>query len=133
MTVSPERSAARLVELLEGRRAHAVWAFGSRARGKARAGSDLDLGLLCEPPLDVFERGRHGDLLAMEIGVDVDLVDLKTANPILAWEVVTTGRIVWEQSDPDDETVERFVRMARFAAEDADQINRMILSAAARP
>jgi hypothetical protein len=56
----------------------------------------------------------------------VDVIDLKTAPGSLAWEIVTTGRIVAEL---DEVTVEDFVRRARWAAEDDEQRARNILEA----
>ena len=56
------------------------------------------------------------------------MIDLATAAPALAWEVVTTGRLVREL---DVRAVERFVRDARYAAEDAWKRDRMIVLAAA--
>jgi predicted nucleotidyltransferase len=103
-----------------------VWIFGSQATGQARSGSDLDLAVLCDPALEL-ERAAIGERLARLFGTEVDLVDLASCDPVLAWEVITTGRLVQER---DERAVERFVREARFRAEDADQRNRMILLAA---
>jgi predicted nucleotidyltransferase len=108
-----------------GRRVLGVWLFGSHAEGAARADSDVDLGVLCDPPLGLH-RTKAMDALGRELGRDVDVIDLATASPSLAWEVVTTGRLIHEA---DELAVECFVRMARFAAEDWEQRNRMILLA----
>lgn len=54
------------------------------------------------------------------------MIDLATAAPILTWEVLTTGRLMFEG---DALRVEEFVRRARFAAEDAEQRDRMVLLA----
>jgi predicted nucleotidyltransferase len=110
---------------LQERRVAAIWLFGSHAQGTANPASDVDLAVLCDPPLGL-ERTRAMDVLARELGVEVDVVDLGTASPTLAWEVVTTGRIVHEE---DELRVEQFVRHTRYAAEDAEQRNRMILLA----
>ncbi|MBI2388266.1 MAG: nucleotidyltransferase domain-containing protein [Deltaproteobacteria bacterium] len=112
---------------LVGRALHAVWLFGSRARGAAHEGSDVDLAVLCSPVLG-NDRFALADRVASAAGVEVDVIDLATANAPLAWEVVTTGRILLER---DDEAVERFVRQARFAAEDAARRHRMIVLATA--
>jgi predicted nucleotidyltransferase len=108
---------------LAGRRLAGVWVFGSHARATATASSDLDLGLLSEPPLELA-RFRLMDELARALGCEVDVIDLATASPLLVWEVLTTGRAILEV---DPLAVESFVRRARFAAEDAEQRDRMIL------
>ena len=112
---------------LRGRRIVACWAFGSRARGAGKADSDLDLAVLCEPTLGL-ERTRIMDIVGREIGVDLDLIDMGSAPPVLRWEVITTGRLLIEQ---DEMAVAAFVRRARWEAEDDEQRNRMILLAQA--
>ena len=103
----------------------ACWAFGSRAAGKGKPGSDVDLAVLCEPPLGL-ERAKVMDIVGRVLNVDIDLVDMATAPPGLCWEVITTGRLVIEH---DESAVEEFVRRARWDAEDEEQRNRMILLA----
>ena len=110
---------------LQGRRVIACWAFGSRARGEGRADSDVDLAVLCEPTLGL-ERTRIMDIVGREVGVDVDVIDMGSAPPVLKWEVITTGRLLVER---DELAVEDFVRRARWEAEDDEQRNRMILLA----
>src|ERR1700733_15158890 len=110
-------------EPLRQRKVQGVWVFGSRARGDAGAESDVDLAVLCTPALG-FERAVVMDRAGNAVGCDVDVIDLRAAPPTLAWEVVTSGRLVVEG---DELEVERFVRAARFAAEDAEQRNRMIV------
>ena len=54
----------------------AVWAFGSRATGKARPYSDLDLALLGPEPLDRAALGRLQEAFAeSELNIRVDVVD----------------------------------------------------------
>ncbi len=110
---------------LAGRAVSAVWLFGSFARGEERDDSDVDLAILCEPALGL-DRMVLMDRLGLAAGRDVDVIDLKTAPGSLAWEIVTTGRIVAEL---DEVTVEDFVRRARWAAEDDEQRARNILEA----
>lgn len=107
------------------RHVQAIWLFGSHARSEARVDSDIDLAVLCEPPLGA-ERLAVMDRVGNALGVDVDVVDLALAPPVLAWEVVTAGRLVLEGESP---TVENFVRATRFAAEDESRRLRMIVLA----
>lgn len=110
---------------LQTRRVDGVWLFGSQARGTASSTSDVDLAVLCEPALEL-RRFRLMDDLARALSRDVDVIDLATADPTLTWEVLTTGRLVFEG---EAIRVEEFVRRARFAAEDAEQRDRMVLLA----
>lgn len=111
--------------VLQARRLDGVWLFGSQARGTASSASDIDLAVLCEPALEL-DRFRLMDRLGRALSRDVDVIDLATAPPTLTWEVLTTGRLVFEG---DAIRVEEFVRRARFAAEDAEQRDRMVLLA----
>jgi predicted nucleotidyltransferase len=112
-------------DCVKARDVAAVWLFGSRARGSDTEGSDVDLAVLASPALGL-ERARLMELVARAARCEVDVVDLAEAPPALAWEVVTTGRLLVER---DERAVEAFVRNARFAAEDAAQRDRMVLLA----
>ena len=102
-----------------------VWVFGSVARGEDQPDSDIDLAVLCEPALGL-DRAIVMDQVGRSLGRDVDVIDLRTAPPALGWEVLTTGRLVEER---DELAVEKFVREARYAAEDDEQRSRMVLLA----
>jgi predicted nucleotidyltransferase len=107
------------------RRVIACWAFGSRVTGKATPMSDVDLAVLCNPPLGL-ERTRVMDAAGREAGLDVDVIDMASAPPALRWEVITTGKLVVER---DELALEEFVRRSRWDNEDDEQRNRMILLA----
>jgi hypothetical protein len=68
------------------------------------------------------------DIVGRQLGVDVDVIDMGSAPPVLKWEVITTGRLLVER---DEAKVADFVRRARWEAEDDEQRNRMILLAQA--
>lgn len=75
----------------------AVYAFGSRVEGRARADSDLDLGVVsgsAEPARLKL------DLLAalVEAGFEsVDLVLLEGADPVVRYEAVRPNRLVYSR------------------------------------
>jgi len=79
-----------------------LYLFGSRARGRAMAGSDWDFAAL-------FERIPGTDLLAQAAALELDLVrflagpvdvtPLNDADPVLRFEVIATGRTVWANSE----------------------------------
>lgn len=122
-----ERGLEALLEAVTatGRTVEAAWVFGSHARGDARVESDLDLAVLATPELGEVRMALM-DRIARTLDIDVDLIDMRIASPVLAWEVITTGQLVYER---DDAVVEDFVRKARFAAEDQEQRDRMVLLA----
>lgn len=65
--------------------------FGSRAGGRARVSSDVDIGLEWAPDAD--ERRKRAVLNAVEraLGASVDAVDLTSAPPMLRFEIARTG------------------------------------------
>jgi predicted nucleotidyltransferase len=109
--------------LLVQRRVVGVWLFGSFARGEARPDSDIDLAILCDPPLQ-FDRVILMERLARATGREVDVIDLSTAPPSLVWEVITTGEVL---TAPDPAALADFTLRARWAADDDAHRNRMIL------
>jgi len=74
-----------------------VIAFGSRARGTAGASSDFDVAVLFDHELSLAERSKLVQSLARKLGVSeeqVDLVDLRTASPLLQYRVTNEGRLL---------------------------------------
>lgn len=72
----------------------AVYGFGSQTDGSARPGSDLDLAVLAAMPLDAVARWDAQEALAAALGIDVDLVDLRSASTVMRAEVLRTGRVI---------------------------------------
>lgn len=69
-----------------------AWLYGSQARGEAGAGSDLDLAVLCDGPLDPVALFDASGRLAARLGTSVDLVDLRRAGGLLRVEATHRGR-----------------------------------------
>ena len=96
-SVNTERVAQRLIDL-RARMPHLqlLVLFGSSVGGQPRAGSDVDLAVLCDGPAD------HEALylaIAPCIGTDrLDLVDLRNAGPLLAFAVARTGHLLFERT-----------------------------------
>ena len=67
-------------------RARTAWLFGSAARRRARAGSDLDIGVVQQEALDAAAR------LAEALGRDVALPDFARLSPVMQVRVLATGR-----------------------------------------
>ncbi len=69
--------------------------FGSAVKGRARSRSDIDLGVRCGGPADLDALYLA---IAPRLGTDrLDLVDLRRADPLLAFEVARTGRLLFER------------------------------------
>ena len=96
-----ETLAARLDELADAWRHDpdiaSVWLFGSRAGGRPRPWSDVDLAVMLSSRLDRTHRGRKQlDLIAdacRRLGTDaVDLVVVEDVPSTLAQRIVARGR-----------------------------------------
>ncbi len=78
-----------------------AYLFGSRARGgAATAASDADVAVLVEPPLSAEAFGLLVEALSTAAGVEVDLVELHAAPPLLRLQVISAGdRLVVRNDD----------------------------------
>lgn len=98
----------RIVALLEERFGlDALFVFGSEAAGTRHRGSDLDLAALFRRRPDALALLDAQTALEEIAGTDVDLIDLGTASPILARQVLGYGRCVFGPDAPE---------LARFEA-----------------
>ena len=73
--------------------------FGSRAKGSAHAGSDLDLAVGVTPgtKLSPLELGSLVSILESATGQTIDIVLLDGAPPAVAYRVFRDGRVVLER------------------------------------
>jgi predicted nucleotidyltransferase len=95
-TISAEEVAARLADLpLAIPTLELLVLFGSTVKGRRRAGSDLDFAVRFDGPADLDTMHLA---LAARLGTDrLDLVDLRRAGPLLAFEVARSGRLLFER------------------------------------
>ncbi len=134
---SDERLVSALVSVLGGdERVAAAWVFGSRARGDAGPGSDLDVAVLASSDLNATERaalgleliGRVSDAVADLVpavgeGRDrADVVVLQDADPLLVRSALTEGRLLSERNRDarigfEVAAMDRWVIADRLAAE----------------
>jgi predicted nucleotidyltransferase len=72
--------------------------FGSTARGEARKGSDVDLGILLDPDTQEL---RNKTLLELDraAGREVDVVFLNEAPPLLRFEIARDGVLLHEREE----------------------------------
>ena len=80
----------RVGALLEA--ARFAFVFGSFGTPAFHDQSDLDIAVDFGRPLEPGERFAFSSRLAEETGRTVDLVDLRAADPIIAMQVLKTGR-----------------------------------------
>ncbi len=84
----PEAERERLRSVLRARKPRSAWLFGSRAKGKARPDSDVDLliideraggreGIEIDISVDLFPRHWHLDILAFT----PESIDIERRNP----------------------------------------------------
>jgi predicted nucleotidyltransferase len=88
--------------------------FGSRATGRERADSDVDIGIL--PEDGELDLGRELELaakLSSAAGVEVDLVRLDKDDPLLGREVALHGLCLFEAA-PGAFATYRAVAMSRW-------------------
>lgn len=74
----------------------AVYRFGSTAQGTASSTSDADLAVLTRARVAPERRFDVQEALAAAIGRDVDLVDLASASPVMAIQVITSGHLLYD-------------------------------------
>jgi predicted nucleotidyltransferase len=75
-----------------GRSLLGAWLYGSHAHGRSRAGSDLDIAVLCDAALDPVTLFDTSSRLAALLGTSVDLVDLRSASGLLRVEATHRSR-----------------------------------------
>ncbi|MBR4878042.1 MAG: nucleotidyltransferase domain-containing protein, partial [Rhodocyclaceae bacterium] len=83
--------AARIPDLL------AVYAFGSRITGAARADSDLDLAVLVAGYADAVVLFDLAGELADVAGCAVELLDLRAASTVMQYQIIVTGQRWWRK------------------------------------
>ncbi len=76
---------------------HVVWAFGSRATGRAKPFSDLDLAVITEQPLSLDLSAHLGeDFSQSNLPWKVDVVDWATASDVFR-AIIARDKVVIQQ------------------------------------
>ena len=83
-----------IIQILEQELAdlQSIYLFGSIASGEDVAGSDIDLAFLSENLVPNTQRWNIAQMLAVSLGCDVDLIDLRQATTVMQKEIITTGQ-----------------------------------------
>jgi len=69
-----------------------IYVFGSTAKGMTRLGSDIDLAVLSCTTLPVMDVWLLAQALARDAGMDVDLIDLRSASAVMRMQVIAEGQ-----------------------------------------
>lgn len=96
----------------------AIYAFGSRIQGQARADSDLDLAVLVAGYADPVRLWMVANDLAIKVDCDVDLLDMRAVSTIMQYQILMTGRRLWARQ-LDADLFECFVMSERTALNEA--------------
>jgi len=84
----------------------AAYLFGSQASGRVHPGSDVDIAMLLDDALLPPQKGWGGPLLGRRLDLiaaveryadcEVDVIILNNAPPLLCFEVLRKGRLLWD-------------------------------------
>lgn len=74
----------------------AIYRFGSSVGGVQGPESDIDLAVLSEAPLDAVRRFDLQERVALALRRTVDLVDLRSASPVMAIQVIAKGMLLYD-------------------------------------
>jgi uncharacterized protein len=71
-----------------------AYLFGSCARGDSGPTSDVDVALLAGQPIDLMDLAAIGARIRTVVDRPVDVVDLRSAPPLLCRQVVAEGELL---------------------------------------
>lgn len=97
-------SLCRRISDLEG-----IYLFGSSAGADFRKDSDLDLGIKSTDGVDPILLWNLKDELSQVLKIEVDLVDMKSADTVLLMEIVTKGKRVFSADVNRSEAFESLI------------------------
>lgn len=75
----------------------AIYAFGSRTRGEAHTGSDLDLAVLVQGYADRLALWDVSGHIADIVGCHVDLLDFRASSTVMQHQILTLGECWWRR------------------------------------
>jgi predicted nucleotidyltransferase len=96
----------------------AIYAFGSQVQGQANTQSDLDLAILVGGYADPLALWNAAGTISDIVGCDVDLLDLRAASTVMQYQVITTGKRLWN-ADVQAGLFECFVLSEKTALDSA--------------
>jgi predicted nucleotidyltransferase len=76
-----------------------LYLFGSYASNQAQANSDIDLAVLLTKKISTVTRWEIQQKLALELNIDVDLIDLLSASTVMQNQIVNKGVCLYDTGD----------------------------------
>jgi predicted nucleotidyltransferase len=116
---TPDSLRTSLLPLWETGEFQLIVLFGSWARGRGGPGSDLDLAFL--PKDGMNELHATSEVIRLTHRNDVDVVNLRHADPIVAMEVARSGVVLFAR-DASDFTEFRSLAFRRYV--DSEKLRR---------
>ena len=90
------KALADVIDRLLSGQVRLAYLFGSFASGRAGVHSDLDLAVLPFEPVSDETIWNWGQMLAVELDRDVDLINLMSCSTVLRYQVVTEGKLLFD-------------------------------------
>ncbi|PKI17468.1 type VII toxin-antitoxin system MntA family adenylyltransferase antitoxin [Colwellia sp. 12G3] len=76
-----------------------LYLFGSHASNQAHANSDIDLAVLLTKKISTVTRWNIQQKLALELNIDVDLIDLLSASTVMQNQIINKGICLYDMAD----------------------------------
>ena len=84
----------KIIQILQKVNPQLIIIFGSFATATNNSNSDLDIAFYSDQNIDNYQRWLLAQDIAIALNIDVDLVDLKTANDVLKFEIIANGDVI---------------------------------------
>lgn len=84
----------------------AIYLFGSTTLGNRTPESDVDIAVFSQKKLLPQQTWELSGQLALALGYDVDLIDLRNADTVMQMQVITTGSLLFTSEDWDQDHFE---------------------------
>ena len=100
MTITMTSEELSIVQDILRRRVphHAVWVFGSRAKGTTKKTADLDLAIISDNPLSLTELGKlHDEFDISDLPFKVDIVDWATASESFR-QIIERDKVILQEA-----------------------------------
>lgn len=97
-----------IVEIVRGQHpdVQAVYLFGSTGTDFETVDSDVDIAILTPVKLASVKCWQLGETVADKLGRNVDLLDMRGLNTVMRFQVVTTGKRIWDNQSMEVELFE---------------------------
>lgn len=69
--------------------------FGSILEKRFNAQSDIDIAVLFPRDMSTLQTSQLKQQLENKLGRDIDVIDLRTADPIITWQVLQNGKLIF--------------------------------------